>query len=153
MGGGTLDLCYQLAGHCFPVRGGGAGIGPAFCPLAVHCSAPSVGKLPASQRSYSQPRPFMAPEVSGGGWRTALGDVNGTQSTQSSGHSPSPGRGRLQHLAHTSPGPPVGSAPCMLAEGPATFGASAGLPGSRAAVGAMHSLAESAVGREEEVAA
>lgn len=64
---------------------------PPACGAACTC----VGKLPASQRAILSPTPFMAPELSGGGWRTALAQRCKWErrARQSSGHHPLPGTG------------------------------------------------------------
>lgn len=63
----------------FPCAGAELGQSlPSACLLAGGTACTCVGKLPASQQAILSPAPFMAPEVSGGGWRTALArDVNG----------------------------------------------------------------------------
>ena len=91
---------------------------PSACLLAGGTACTCVGKLPTSQQAILSPAPFMAPEVSGGGWRTALAQRCKWErrARQSSGHHPLPGTGVWGRLPA-----PVGSAPRILA----TFGVSA----------------------------
>lgn len=81
----------------------------------------------------------MAPEVSGGGWRTllALRWKWKHREQKDSSHHPLPGTGVLNTHLRGRPAEPAGGEPLILAEGPATLGAPAarsgpaGRPGRR----------------------
>ena len=103
--------------------------------------------------------PFMAPEVSSGGWRTAPALrwkwKHGEQ--KDSSRRPLPGTGILNTQLRGRPAEPAGREPLILAEGPATLGVPAARSGpawaSREAVAAACSLAGAQRGGEEGAAA
>lgn len=140
-GGGTLDLCYQLAATVSRARGWSWD--RACLPPAGGTACTCVGKLPASQRAILSPAPFMAPEVSGGGWRTALGDVNGNaEHGRAAATTPSLVRASAAPGSEdVSLGRLAAHPACWLRARP-PLGLLLGPWGSRAAVGAMHSPAE-----------
>lgn len=137
---------------------GGAGTELVFA--AAACCLHLRGEAPrAVTRAILSLSPFMAPEVSGGGWRTvlALRWKWKHREQKDSSHHPLPGTGILNTQLRGRPAEPAGREPLILAEGPATLGVPAARPGpawaSREAVAAACSLAGAQWGGEEGAAA